>query len=1333
MTEHSSTLTILHVVGPLHDDISRMCKAIVPQFEDSKDISNINIEFEIRLGNYEKTSSDKTIFTPGLSYEEFSRFYTYLEDNCKKIEAENYLDIYCRELPKINGYDLRTTIKGSGNIMDYCTSNNLPLKREDALSFQIKMANPSIPKIDIDVYDMRLSVSGEVSFDKNDIPVELKMSSLEEVNKRIYEAEKQFRYKKRTSYVSPDGMFRYDLTQVKQVFSGNGLKSEKTLSVSEVFNQQPVYEVELEFLYKDQYSSNGVRFSKYGLQSVLENITLAMQIRQDAELVLVKDEKYNVIRNFLELYYFKEDVSKEFSQYYMRRDKQYSRMFPGAKVSTLERVNLIKDAATKERKPYIYKDYTVTDKADGERFILFVDRKGRVYLVDDRMNVLRTDIVVRTLESTMIDGELVVTFDKGIKVYNYFAFDILYLNSEKTYEYPLFPKTERDRDRSRFYKLENTIRIFQRAEVPRINGVSIFNISAKNYRVINDEDVHRMKEWCGFIWNRRDKGFRYDLDGLIFTPKFETYPIGKFWSSALKWKPPVENSIDFLVKFRSGDNAIRTTITKTGGQEMVTKYQLADLYVGESVEKRGVREYVEKKFDLPNTIGTDPTYLIKIPLGRTGLKDDVPIRSDTIIECVWEDGGWKVLKTRLDKTQRYLASGKNISNTANNIAVAISIWSTIVEPITTDMITGVEPVEDVEYYSKTGTDLTEPMRGFNNYMKTLLISGSRKNGDSLIDFSCGRGGDIKKWFSSDYRRVVGLDISRGNIESMDPKFGATGRIEHLKNKFPQYKSWSEGVKFFWADTSKITTSDHPNGVCQTALKEEASKALAKQFDVGASFFTAHYYFESPLKIRGFFQNLFDNIRDGGLAVITCFDGLEIFKWLENLETGQVYSGLVRSKPVWQIKKAYNKNTPFLETSSNVGLKIDIKFESISDDYYTEYLLHPKYFTKIAEEYGFSVISDADAKSMFNLKSGTALFGDIVTDLDNAEEMKRLHDSELGKVFYRDINSLVNDDDYADLREWNKHNRYFILRKNAKGDMSVPKGWRSRLSKYDCEHEYKEDDTTTTEGSETAPKKRTPKKKTPVVPVEAAVVVAEEVAVVEAEVVAEAAVAEEQTQASLPSEETNTAPTAPKKRVLKKKTAAVPVEVEVEVAPTTEVSAVPEVQVSVAEEKPAPKKRTLKKKTVTEGSVTESSVAVSEPVTEPIVENTPALVPEVVVPQTTPKKRVLKKKAESTVTSGTETVTETETVTAAPAEPTEEVSVPEKPKKKAPAGKKKLDVAPSVLEQLLKGTSEQEEGVKPPIEAETKSELECVVDKAPAGTKVKVPKKLLGKKKSSEKQ
>ena len=1051
----TNTLPNLYLPHDLYTSIDDFKSGVVNRVERHAESKNVNVEFEIRLGQYEGSS-----FTPGVSYEEFSRFYTYLEDNCEKVESQNFLDIYCKRFTTGDKEQVRITLAGAANIMNYCNSNVLPLNTE-AVSYQSKKKLAIASTLDIDILDIRLSLAQEQMFNSIDIMKELKFGSLEEINKAIYDADKQFRYKKRTSYISGDGMFRYDLTQTKQVYDGRGIRYDKTLNDSNVFEQQPIYEVEVELLY------NGDKIRKVlgpkMTDIIVSQITEIMQIRQDNELVINNDLKKYIIKDLLSLYLDKRDVVKEFDEYYNRKDKQYGKIFPGAKVSTLEKGNVINDITRKEQKPYIYNDYTVTDKADGERFLLFVEKGGHVYLIDDRLNILRTDIHVSSrdkLEYTLLDGELVITFEKGVKVYNYYAFDIIYLNNDKIYKDPLFPKSERDRKQSRYYNLESVVKSLRAQEIPKISGVSIININVKNYKVINGVDPDKMKSNCDFIWSRRDKGFKYELDGLIFTPKYDPYPIGKLWASTLKWKPPSENSIDFLIKF--------TDETKTVVEnDVITKYRLANLYVGDSVEKRRdgqtVRDYVEKKFDIPNTIGDDPTYLIRMPLdtqgSSKGIKDDTIIRSDTIVECVWDttSKGWKVLRTRLDKTQRYLASGKKISNTANNIAVAISIWTTIVNPITTEMIIGKEStdklIEDSEYYSKTGSNLTEPMRGFNNYIKTVLIGGARTNGGSLIDFSCGRGGDIKKWFSSKYTRVVGLDYSKVGIESLDPRIGAYGRLELSKKGNPEFATWAENVKLFWADTSKITTAVHPNGICQKHQKVNAQRALEIPMDVGVSFFTAHYYFESPMKIRGFFQNMFDNIKDGGLALVTCFDGLEIFKWLEHLEVGQIYSGLVKSKPVWQIKKGYNKNTPFLDNSANVGLKIDMKFESISEDYYTEYLVHPKYFLKIAEEYGFQVIGDSQAQAMFNLKSGSALFGDIIKDLQNPAELKKIRDSELGKVFYRDINNFVNDDVYADLREWNKHNRYFILRKNASGDLPTPKGWRSRLSKFDCENEY----------------------------------------------------------------------------------------------------------------------------------------------------------------------------------------------------------------------------------------------------------------------------------------
>ena len=1364
----TTTFVNLNIPQGLYDKIGDFKSGVVDRVERHAGSKHINVEFEIRLGKYEESS-----FTPGVSYEEFSRFFTYLEENCEKVESQNYLDIYSKRFTRSDKEQVRVTLAGSSNIMDYCNSNVLPLNTEH-VTYQSKKKLAIASNLDIAIYDMRLSLAQEQMYNSGDIMKELKFGSLEEVNKAIYDADKQFRYKKRISYVSRDGMFRYDLTQTKQVYDGRGIRYDKSLNTSSVFEQGPVYEVEVELLYNGEYSANLPKILGSNLTDIIVGqITTIMQIRQDNELVIDNYHKEDIIKDLLSLYLDKSNVDKEFDEYYNRKDKQYNKIFPGAKVSTLEKGNVIHDLTRKEQKPYIYNDYTVTDKADGERFLLFIDSKGFVYLIDDRLNTLRTDMRVSSrekLESTLLDGELVITFDNSVKVYNYYAFDIIYLHNDKIYKDPLFPKSERDRARSRFYNLESVTKTLRAQEIPKINGVSIININIKNYKVINGVDPEKMKSNCEFIWSRRDKGFKYELDGLIFTPKYDSYPIGKLWASALKWKPPSENSIDFLIKFVQSDSAIQTVVQN----DVITKYRLAELYVGDSVEKRRdgvtVRDYVEKKFDIPNTIGSSPTYLIKLPLDTLGvskgIKDDTIVRSDTIVECVWDSTskGWKVLRTRLDKTQRYLASGKKISNTANNIAVAISIWTTIVTPITTEMIIGQESTdklnEDSEYYSKTGSTLTEPMRGFNNYIKTILISGARSNGGALIDFSCGRGGDIKKWFSSKYTRVVGLDYSKVGIESLDPRIGAYGRLELSKKGNPEFSTWAENVKLFWADTSKITTAVHPNGICQKHQKANAQRALEIPMDVGVSFFTAHYYFESPMKIRGFFQNMFDNIKDGGIALLTCFDGLEIFKWLEHLEVGQIYNGLVNSKVVWQIKKGYNKSTPFLDNSANVGLKIDMKFESISEDYYSEYLVHPKYLLKIAEEYGFQIISDSESKAMFNLKSGTALFGDLIKDLQDPVEIKKIRESELGKVFYRDINNLVNDDVYADLREWNKHNRYFIFRKNASGDLPTPKGWRSRLSKFDCEHEYTKEAVEAqvvqtqakpikeiSEGSEeSTPKKRVLKKKAVTI-----VSVPEEREISRVETVTEESPLSVSTLSLSVTEEGSPAKETPKKRVLKKKAAP---EVETALVSLAKAeSALAEVALSLeeatttsAEVAKTPKKRVLKKKGNSEATVESSvpeveSALVSLEKAETALEEVASSLEGVAK---TPKKRVLKKKAiqETTASPESEAPLSAEPVTEAVTEAAKtpkkrvvkkkEVAVPDvspsspsanenSPVKTPPRKKKTLAAPPSVLEQLQKGLAGEEEVV-----AETPSELGSVVAKAPVGTKIKIPRSLLKK-------
>ena len=88
--------------------------------------------------------------------------------------------------------------------------------------------------------------------------------------------------------------------------------------------------------------------------------------------------------------------------------------------------------------PNINKPYTVTDKADGERKLLFISNVGKIYLIDTNMRVQFTGSVTKHKSScnTIIDGEHVLNDKEGFFINLFLGFDIYYLNKENTKGYP---------------------------------------------------------------------------------------------------------------------------------------------------------------------------------------------------------------------------------------------------------------------------------------------------------------------------------------------------------------------------------------------------------------------------------------------------------------------------------------------------------------------------------------------------------------------------------------------------------------------------------------------------------------------------------------------------------------------------------------------------------------------------------------------------------------------------------------------------------------------------------------------------------------------------------
>ena len=147
-------------------------------------------------------------------------------------------------------------------------------------------------------------------------------------------------------------------------------------------------------------------------------------------------------------------------------------------------------------------NYAVTDKADGERYLYFVDGSGVVSFISRKMDILITNLPMNSAyKNTIVDGELV-----GDKFY---SFDLLFLKG-------------RDMRKSNLKtRLDSLAR-------------SIQGIGIKMKKFYFTDIYVKSKS----IWDSK-KNFPYELDGLIYTPIDLEY----FNNKILKWKD--DNTIDF--------------------------------------------------------------------------------------------------------------------------------------------------------------------------------------------------------------------------------------------------------------------------------------------------------------------------------------------------------------------------------------------------------------------------------------------------------------------------------------------------------------------------------------------------------------------------------------------------------------------------------------------------------------------------------------------------------------------------------------------------------------------------------------------------------------------
>jgi len=595
-------------------------------------------------------------------------------------------------------------------------------------------------------------------------------------------------------------------------------------------------------------------------------------------------------------------------------------------------------------------------------------------------------------------------------------------------------------------------------------------------------------EGCREILQKEKEGlFEYNTDGLIFTHMF--YGVGSniigksgpkiktTWENSFKWKPPQYNTVDFLVttmKNPTGDDVVKS-IFEDGVSALSSvqynDYKVIELRCGfsekndgyinpcqdiiddnlpdykQQIEDRQTNDYMPKRF-YPTEPYNPNAGICNIMLRSDDAgvkqmftKEGEVFGDNTIVEFAYdldsEDGWrWKPLRVRYDKTSKLLRGEREYGN---SYKVCNENWKSIHPSgrITEDMLMsglGIPEVtisEDIYYNTPAGKMKTEALKNFHNlYVKKILIGGVSKQGDTLIDFACGKAGDLPKWISARLSFVFGIDYSKDNLENrLD---GAC--VRYLKsrkiNKSVPSALFVHGNSAFNIKNGSALLNDKAKQITAAVFgngpkeAEKIGKGVSKQygkgdegFNVASCQFAIHYFFENPDTLKGFLKNVAECTKLNGYFIGTSYDGKTLFNDLKKVKTNEGVQIIDDGKKIWEVIKNYTASS-FEDNSSSIGYKINVYQESINQ-YISEYLVNYDYFDRLMNAYGFQLISKEEANEI-GLPEGSGLFSELFINMLHEIKRNKFKESLFGEApnmtsFERKISFL---------------NRYFVYKKHT---------------------------------------------------------------------------------------------------------------------------------------------------------------------------------------------------------------------------------------------------------------------------------------------------------------
>ena len=482
-------------------------------------INKIMIESILKRYNEDKTNLElELVYKTRLKDFYLPKILNYLENNFKnaKIENEYILDVSIKNTP-----DYRLSIKSTNSeiVKNHCifekscqeNPKNITLPDNYSLEFKSDAL-----KYDIIDLNTKLNLKNEYIVDDLDI--------IDNFLNTLMKFKKTYRLKKRRSIILKD--YRIDITFVKMSEGKNIILSNLNNIISQI-------DFEIEYIGLENITTD-ILFEMIKIMGIINQYNNPGYFNISNKTKYEIEKKYKtLLKPILNTYKISGIGPKVVS---LNRNN-ITNMFLGLDMVNPEKSeNLIEDYAKslKLKKEEVLNKlhYKITQKADGERYTMFIDELKFIYLLNDRSDILKTGLQLDGEGSdeyinSVLDGELLFYKKDNEYVYEYLYFDIYVKNGKEVYDLLL---ADRIKEMDILNKLlESTIKYIQ--------DDLYINCKSKSYYGLSEfKKVYERK-------------YDYHIDGIILMYDLPLLNISnKTDNKILKYKPIEENTIDVLVK-----------------------------------------------------------------------------------------------------------------------------------------------------------------------------------------------------------------------------------------------------------------------------------------------------------------------------------------------------------------------------------------------------------------------------------------------------------------------------------------------------------------------------------------------------------------------------------------------------------------------------------------------------------------------------------------------------------------------------------------------------------------------------------------------------------------